>query len=57
MDLTFTAPQLALRAEVSQFLAAERAAGSFTPQVDAWITGFDREFTKRMAARGWIGLT
>lgn len=57
MDLTFTDEQLALRAEVADFLAAERAAGLFTPQVDAWITGFDREFTKKMAARGWIGLT
>jgi alkylation response protein AidB-like acyl-CoA dehydrogenase len=57
MDLTFTDEQLALRAEVAAFLAAERAAGLFTPQVDAWITGFDREFTKKMAARGWIGLT
>jgi alkylation response protein AidB-like acyl-CoA dehydrogenase len=57
MDLTFNADQLALRDDISQFLAAERAVGSFTPQVDAWITGFDREFTKKMAARGWIGLT
>ncbi|HVW34650.1 MAG TPA: acyl-CoA dehydrogenase family protein [Acidimicrobiia bacterium] len=57
MDLTFSDDQLALRAEVADFLAAERAAGSFTPQVDAWITGFDRAFSKKMAARGWIGLT
>ena len=57
MDLTFTDDQLALRGEVSAFLEKERASGTFTPQVDAWITGFDREFTKKMAARGWIGLT
>jgi len=57
MELTFSAEQLALRAEVAAFLAEERAAGSFTPQVDAWITGFDRDLTKKMAARGWIGLT
>jgi acyl-CoA dehydrogenase len=57
MDLTFTEDQLALRGEVSAFLEKERAARTFTPQVDAWITGFDREFTKKMAARGWIGLT
>ena len=57
MHLTFTDDQLALRAEVAEFLEEERAAGSFTPQVDAWITGFDRDFTKKMAARGWIGLT
>jgi len=52
MDLTFTDEQLALRAEVADFLADERASGSFTPRVDAWITGFDRGFTKKMAARG-----
>ncbi|HTC80668.1 MAG TPA: acyl-CoA dehydrogenase family protein, partial [Acidimicrobiia bacterium] len=57
MNLTFTEEQLALRAEVAAFLDEERAAGSFTPRVDAWITGFDRGFTKKMAARGWVGLT
>ena len=57
MDLTFNEEQRALRAEVAAFLEEERAAGSFTPRVDAWITGFDRGFTKKMAARGWIGLT
>src|SRR5581483_4432035 len=57
MNLTFTEEQRALRAEVAAFLDEERAAGSFTPAVDAWITGFDRAFTKKMAARGWIGLT
>ena len=46
MNLTFTEEQLALRAEVAAFLDEERAAGSFTPRVDAWITGFDRGFTK-----------
>ena len=24
---------------------------------DAWILGFDRAFSKKLAARGWIGLT
>jgi acyl-CoA dehydrogenase len=57
MDLTFTDNQLALRAEVAAFLEEERKANTFTPRVDSWITGFDRAFSKRMAARGWIGLT
>jgi alkylation response protein AidB-like acyl-CoA dehydrogenase len=57
MQLTFTPEQLELRAEIAAFLDQERAAGSFAPRVDAWITGFDRAFTQRMAARGWIGLT
>ena len=57
MDLTFSAGQLELRREAAEFLEAEVAAGSFEPRCDAWITGFDRGFTKKLAARGWIGLT
>jgi acyl-CoA dehydrogenase len=57
MQLTFTEEQQALRAEVAAFMDEERAAGSFTPRVDNWITGFDRGLTKKIAARGWIGLT
>ena len=57
MDLTFTEDQLALRAEVATFLEEERAAGTFTPRVDNWITGFDRDFSRKLAVRGWIGLT
>jgi alkylation response protein AidB-like acyl-CoA dehydrogenase len=57
VDLTFSPAQLEARAEAAEFLAAEVAAGSFEPRCDAWITGFDRAFTKKMAARGWIGLT
>lgn len=47
----------ALRAEVRQFLADQRAAGAFTPSVDAWLTGWDEAFTAALAARGWIGMT
>ncbi|OBG96811.1 acyl-CoA dehydrogenase [Mycobacterium sp. E3251] len=47
----------ALRAEVRQFLADQRAAGAFTPSVDAWLTGWDETFTAALAARGWIGMT
>ena len=57
MELTFSAGQLELRREAAEFLEAEVAAGSFEPRCDAWITGFDRSFTKKLAARGWIGLT
>ena len=57
MELAFSDEQQTLRAEVAAFLDEERAAGSFSPQVDSWITGFDRGFTKKVAARGWIGLT
>ncbi|OBH80615.1 acyl-CoA dehydrogenase family protein [Mycobacterium scrofulaceum] len=47
----------ALRAEVRQFLADQRAAGAYTPSVDAWLTGWDENFTAALAARGWIGMT
>ncbi|OBI40840.1 acyl-CoA dehydrogenase family protein [Mycobacterium sp. E796] len=47
----------ALRAEVRQFLAEQRAAGLFTPSVDAWLTGWDETFTAALAARGWLGMT
>ncbi|HEY3239407.1 MAG TPA: acyl-CoA dehydrogenase family protein [Acidimicrobiia bacterium] len=57
MDFAFTAEQIALREEAVDFLAAEAQAGSFTPAVNAWLTGFDRSFSKKVAARGWIGLT
>ena len=55
MDMTFTPEQRRLRSEVAEFLEAE--SGSFEPACDAWITGFDRAFTKKLAARGWVGMT
>lgn len=47
----------ALRLEVRAFLREEIAAGSFTPWVDTWLTRWDNDFTKRLAARGWVGMT
>ena len=46
-----------LRAEVAQFLAEQLAAGLFTPSVDAWLSGWDEDFTAALAARGWLGMT
>lgn len=46
---------LKLREEVRAFLAAEIAAGSFTPHLGH--SEFDAEFTRKVAARGWIGMT
>lgn len=46
-----------LRREVREFLAAERAAGLFTPAVDSWLSCWDEDFTAALAARGWIGMT
>lgn len=44
-----------LREEVRAFLKAEVAAGSFTPHLGH--AEFDAEFTRKVAARGWIGMT
>jgi len=46
---------LKLREEVRAFLAGEIAAGSFTPHLGH--SEFDADFTRRVAARGWIGMT
>lgn len=47
----------ALRDEVREFLDGQLAAGAFTPSVDAWLTGWDENFTAALAARGWLGMT
>ena len=56
MDFQFTAEQEVFRQEVRAFL---REALPEPPVIreDAWIIGFDRAFSKKLAARGWIGLT
>jgi alkylation response protein AidB-like acyl-CoA dehydrogenase len=43
--------------EVRRFLAEQLAAGLFTPSVDAWLCGWDEDFTAALAARGWLGMT
>ena len=47
----------ALRQEVRAFIAEEIAAGSFDPAVGLQTEVYDREFSKRVGARGWIGMT
>ncbi|TXL69482.1 acyl-CoA dehydrogenase [Vineibacter terrae] len=46
-----------LREEVRDFLREEIRSGAITPQCDAWLTGFDPAFTRRLARRGWMGMT
>ncbi len=55
MDFRFTPEQEAFRQEIKEFLEE-----SFTQLIipeDAWIVGFDKGFSKKLAERGWIGLT
>jgi acyl-CoA dehydrogenase len=46
-----------LRLEVRTFLSEESANGGFDPHNTIMKSGFDREFSKRVGARGWIGMT
>jgi alkylation response protein AidB-like acyl-CoA dehydrogenase len=47
-----------LREEVRAFLAQEMRAGTFSPNVVGGIDGaFNPEFSRKVGARGWIGMT
>jgi len=51
-------PELSdLRHEVRQFLYGELDRGTFTPEADAWLSGIDPAFSRRLAERGWVGMT
>ena len=45
----------ALRQQVRAFIAEEIAAGNFNP--DAGDDGYSTEFSRKLGARGWIGMT
>lgn len=57
MDFKFSEEQESFRREVRDFLEGEIKQGFWKPSCDAWITNYSPEFTKRVAAKGWIGLT
>ena len=46
-----------LRAELQGFLSAERDAGHFRPEPECWMASSDPDFSRKIGARGWIGLT
>lgn len=59
--LTFRAPQRvpaaeALREEVRAFLAEELCDRSAVAKAESW-TGFDSAFSRKLGARGWLGMT
>ena len=47
----------ALRLEVREFLRAEIAAGTFSPLSTGRESSWSPEFSRKVAARGWIGMT
>jgi len=57
MDFKFSPEQEAFRKEVSDFLEEEIRNGTFQPMCDGWIQGYSPGFTRKMAAKGWIGLS
>jgi alkylation response protein AidB-like acyl-CoA dehydrogenase len=50
-------PYATLRREVRAFLADELERGGFEPRCNAWMDAHDRALSRRLAARGWIGMT
>ncbi|MFD3811809.1 acyl-CoA dehydrogenase family protein [Rhodococcus sp. NPDC058639] len=46
-----------LRAQVRTFLKEQIDAGVFVPGIDTWLTRWDSDFTRRLAAQGWVGMT
>lgn len=46
-----------LRRSISEFIAGERDGGRFEPRCDAWMRSFDRDFSRALGARGWLGIT
>jgi alkylation response protein AidB-like acyl-CoA dehydrogenase len=61
-DPGFALPQLSadlegLRNEVRAFVRDELRTGGLVPGCNAWMEGFEPEFSRKLAARGWIGMT
>ncbi|WP_422335186.1 acyl-CoA dehydrogenase family protein [Rhodococcus sp. (in: high G+C Gram-positive bacteria)] len=46
-----------LRRAVRRFLTEQRSAGHYRPSVDCWLSAWDEDFTRALAAQGWIGMT
>lgn len=55
--LQFDADAQALRSEVRAFLAQERTSGGFVPRADAWVSAADPDFSRKLGAHGWLGMT
>ena len=47
----------ALRADVRAFLAEEISAGTFDPHHPGHGDSYSRDFSRRVGAKGWIGMT
>jgi acyl-CoA dehydrogenase len=54
--VVFPAHLETLRQDVRAFLREEIASGAITPKIDQWLSGWDPAFSRRLAARGWVGM-
>src|SRR5690606_17130397 len=51
-------PELAaLRADVRDFLRADQRTHRWRPAVDSWLSCWDEEFSARLGAAGFVGVT
>ncbi len=57
VDFRDSPEQARLREDVRAFAASDPAVRSRRFPEDGWIAGFDPEFSRRLAARGWLGMT
>lgn len=46
-----------LRLRVRAFVESEIASGAVRSAADAWMSGVDLGFSRRLAAQGWVGMT
>jgi len=52
----FSAAEIELRDRIRAFLATALPPRAAIPE-DGWVNGFDPEFSRRLGAGGWIGMT
>jgi alkylation response protein AidB-like acyl-CoA dehydrogenase len=57
MRFHFTEEQEAFRREVRDFLREEQDASTFAPNVGELVGRPSLEFSRKLAKRGWIGMT
>ena len=56
-DAALPASTEEIRTRIRRHLAEELEAGYFAPRCDTWLSGHDPEFSKRLGAAGFLGLT
>ena len=55
--LQFDEAAKTLRHEVRTFLSRELKSGGFVPSADCWVSQADPDFSRKMGAQGWLGMT